>query len=188
MPDPRIILDAALPLVASLEDCADYSKTVAPFMPQLYELPSRIAAHITDVQGLQSVYAQTNPLITALAFALFMTPVVLTVSEINKNYSQVDRLWSVLPVIYNVHYAVWASINGLPTVRLNHVMAVSLIWGLRLSYNYWRKGGYSVGSEDYRWEIVKAYIGPAPMFILNVIFISLAQNVSAAYQKLISIG
>lgn len=188
MPDPRIILDAALPLVASLEDCADYTKTVAPFMFQLYELPSRIAAHITDVQGLQSVYAQTNPLITALAFALFMTTIVLAVSEINKNYSQVDRLWSILPVIYNVHYAVWASINGLPTVRLNHVMAVSLIWGLRLSFNYWRKGGYSVGSEDYRWEIVKAYVGPAPMFILNVVFISLAQNVRGSRLPITLLG
>lgn len=22
---------------------------------------------------------------------------------------------------------------------------------LRLTFNYWRKGGYSIGSEDYRW-------------------------------------
>ncbi len=27
----------------------------------------------------------------------------------------------------------------------NHNMQV------RLTYNYWRKGGYNVGSEDYRW-------------------------------------
>ncbi|EDN08820.1 conserved hypothetical protein [Histoplasma mississippiense (nom. inval.)] len=24
---------------------------------------------------------------------------------------------------------------------------------LRLTFNYWRRGGYSVGSEDYRWAI-----------------------------------
>jgi steroid 5-alpha reductase family enzyme len=177
MPDPRTFLDAALPLVKSLPDCADYSKTVEPFLPQLYDLPYRIAAHITNLQGLQEIYAATNPLITSLAIALFLTPVVLTVSEINKNYSQVDRLWSIIPAFYNVHYALWARLNGLPTYRLDHVMAVSIIWSARLTFNYWRKGGYTVGSEDYRWAIVKDYIGAPGMFILNVTFISLGQNV-----------
>ena len=178
MPDPRTYLDAALPLVKTLQDCADFSKTVQPYLPQLYDLPHAIATHITDVQALQHVYATTNPLMTAIAFALFASPVVLLVAEVNRNYSQVDRLWSILPVIYNVHFNVWAHINGLPTKRLNHVMAVSIIWGVRLTFNYWRKGGYQVGSEDYRWEIVKDYVGAPVMFVFNVIFISLAQNVS----------
>jgi hypothetical protein len=42
MPDPRILVDAALPLVKTLSDCADYSKTVEPFLPQLYDLPYRV--------------------------------------------------------------------------------------------------------------------------------------------------
>lgn len=181
MPDPRLYLDLALPLVKTLEECADYYKTVEPFIPQLSDLPYKIAAHITDVEELRNIYTTTNPLITALAFSLFMSFFVLTASELNKNYSQVDRLWSILPVIYNVHYAVWAAMNGLPTYRLNHVMAVSVIWGLRLTFNYWRKGGYQIGSEDYRWNIVKDYIGSAGMFILNVTFISLGQNVSKPF-------
>lgn len=177
MPDPRAFLDAALPLVTTLEDCANWHKTVEPFLPQLYELPERITAHITSWQELQHVYVSTNPLITTLALALFLTPVVLTVSEANRNYSQVDRLWSIIPVIYNVHYGLWAHLNGLPTQRLNHVLAVSLIWGARLTFNYWRKGGYTVGSEDYRWNIVKDKIGAPGMFLLNVTFISLGQNI-----------
>lgn len=24
---------------------------------------------------------------------------------------------------------------------------------IRLTFNYWRKGGYNVGSEDYRWSV-----------------------------------
>ncbi|KAF1919232.1 hypothetical protein BDU57DRAFT_469069 [Ampelomyces quisqualis] len=177
MPDPRTFIDAALPLVKSLPDCADFSKTVEPFLPQLYDLPYRVAAHITDPQGLQEIYLATNPLITSLAIALFLTPLVLVVSEINKNYSQVDRLWSILPAAYNVHYAVWARLNGLPTLRLDHLMAVSVLWSIRLTFNYWRKGGYTVGSEDYRWAIVKGYIGPVGMFVMNVAFISLGQNI-----------
>lgn len=48
---------------------------------------------------------------------------------------------------------------------------------MRLTFNYWRKGGYQVGSEDYRWEILRKYINPPLFFIFNVVFISLAQSV-----------
>lgn len=47
---------------------------------------------------------------------------------------------------------------------------------LRLTYNYYRKGGYSIGSEDYRWAIVKDYTGPAVFFVVNIVFISLWQS------------
>jgi steroid 5-alpha reductase family enzyme len=178
MPDPRTFLDAALPFVKTLPECADFSKTVEPFLPQLYDLPYRVAAHITDPQGLQEIYLATNPLISSLAFALFLSPIVWILSEINKNYSQVDRLWSILPAFYNVHFALWAYFNDLPSVRLNHVMAVSVLWSARLTFNYWRKGGYTVGSEDYRWPIVKDFVGPTGFFIFNIAFIALGQNVS----------
>jgi len=179
MPDPRTYIDMALPLVKTLPECADYYKTVEPFIPQFYDLPTKVAAHITDMQALKELYLNTNPLISSLAFAtMFLTPVVLALSEFNRNYSQVDRLWSLLPAFYNIHYAVWAHLNGLPTMKLDHVMAVSIIWSARLTFNYWRKGGYEVGSEDYRWITVKDYIGGPAMFVFNVIFISLYQNVS----------
>ena len=47
----------------------------------------------------------------------------------------------------------------------------------RLTYNYWRKGGYNIGSEDYRWKIVKDYIGAPLFFVLDVVFISSLQSV-----------
>ncbi|CAA9958865.1 DUF1295-domain-containing protein [Pyrenophora teres f. teres] len=178
MPDPRTYIDMALPLVKTLPECADYFKTVEPFLPQLYELPTKVAAHITDAQALKELYLNTNPLISSLAFAaMFLPPIVLVVSEFNRNYSQIDRLWSLLPAFYNIHYTVWAHLNGLPTMKLDHVMAVSVIWSARLTFNYWRKGGYEVGSEDYRWIIVKDYIGGPAMFVFNVTFISLYQSV-----------
>jgi len=170
--------DVALPALKSLPECADFSKTVLPYLPQLYDLPRKIFENINDWEALQHVYMTTNPLMTALGFALFLTPVVLIVSEVNRNYSQVDRLWSILPVIYNGHYRLWAHLAGLPAQRLDHILAVTVLWGARLTFNYWRKGGYSVGSEDYRWATVKNYAGPVTMFIFNVVFISLAQNVS----------
>ncbi|KAI4211335.1 MAG: hypothetical protein LQ351_005890 [Letrouitia transgressa] len=46
----------------------------------------------------------------------------------------------------------------------------------RLTFNYWRKGGYSIGSEDYRWNVLKEYINAPLFFLFNVIFISFAQS------------
>ncbi|KAF2125691.1 DUF1295-domain-containing protein [Dothidotthia symphoricarpi CBS 119687] len=174
---PRAALDLALPLVKTLPESADFSKTVQPYLPQLYDLPYKVFDSLNNWEVLQHVYLSTNPLMTALAFAIFLTPIVFVVAEINRNYSQVDRLWSLLPTIYNIHYAAWAHGNGLPTLRLDHIMAVSIIWSARLTFNYWRKGGYSVGSEDYRWNIVKDYVGPVGMFIFDITFIAFIQNI-----------
>ncbi|KKY20029.1 hypothetical protein UCRPC4_g04294 [Phaeomoniella chlamydospora] len=168
----------ALPVVKTLADSADYYKTVAPYISQLYDLPYQIFEAIkTNPSSLSQIYLDTNPLVFAFAFALFLVPLFLLLSEINRNYSQVDRVWSILPTVFNIHYVAWAHLHNLDTKRLDALLAASVIWSFRLTYNYWRKGGYSVGSEDYRWEILRKHI-PAPLFFaFNVLFISLAQSV-----------
>jgi len=167
----------ALPVIRTLADCADFSKTVEPYLPQLYTLPNQIAASITDLDALKHIYTSTNPLISGLAFSIALFPIFLVVSEINKNYSQVDRVWSILPTLYHAHYAIWARLNGLPTQKVDNVLAFSVIWTSRLTYNYWRKGGYQVGSEDYRWALIKDKIGGVAFFILNILFTSSLQSV-----------
>lgn len=48
----------------------------------------------------------------------------------------------------------------------------------RLTFNYWRKGGYKPGAEDYRWSIVRSKINNRFLFmIFNIVFISLTQSV-----------
>ena len=168
----------AMPVIKSLSDCASYSKTIEPYIPQLYALPEKIIANIGDLQALKDVYASTNPIISGFAFSLALFPIFLVVSEVNRNWSQVDRVWSILPTLYHFHYAVWARMLGLETQRVDNVMAFSVLWTLRLTFNYWGKGGDQVGSEDYRWNIVKDRVGPVAMFVLNIFFIAVAQNVS----------
>ncbi|KAI0191510.1 hypothetical protein EV127DRAFT_461048 [Xylaria flabelliformis] len=167
----------ALPAIKSLEDCADYYKVVEPFLPQLYELPSNVLNTLTSGESLVKLYADTNPLISGLAFSLFLGCVVWVVSEINRNYSQVDRLWSVLPMFYNAHFAAWTHLNDLPSQRVDLILFWSVIWSVRLTFNYWRKGGYEVGSEDYRWEIIRARVHPAVFFVFNATFIAFIQNI-----------
>lgn len=167
----------AAPLITSLPDCASYAKTLQPYLAQLSALPHGLASAITNPEALKQLYLATNPAISGLAFTIATFPIFLLVSEINRNYSQVDRVWSILPTVYNAHYAVWARLNGLPTGRLDHVLTFSVVWTLRLTYNYWRKGGYEIGSEDYRWQIIKKKIGQPAFFLLNLLFVSSLQIV-----------
>jgi hypothetical protein len=120
----------ALPLIKTLTECSSLQKTVLPYLPQLYDLPQQLIQSWNNPAELQTLYLATNPLISAFAFSLFLAPVFLLVSEINKNYSQVDRCWSILPTIYNAHYSLYAHLNGLETSRLDHLLAFSVVWSV----------------------------------------------------------
>lgn len=46
-----------------------------------------------------------------------------------------------------------------------------------MTFNYWRKGGYSIGSEDYRWAIVRSKVNNTFLFaIFNFVFIAATQS------------
>lgn len=120
----------AFPLIRSIADCTDYSKTILPYTSQLYYLAQQIFDNITNLQALKVLYVSTNPLIFAFTFSLFLFPVFLVISEINRNYSQVDRCWSILPTIYNAHYTIYAHATGLPTRRLDVLLLLSISWSV----------------------------------------------------------
>ena len=120
----------ALPVLKTAGDCAYFSKTVTPFLYQLRPLPYAIFDSISSPAGLAQIYLDTNPLMSAFAFCLFLAPVFLIISEANRNYSQVDRVWSILPTLYIAHYTLWAHLSGLPTRRLDVLLLVSCIWSV----------------------------------------------------------
>ncbi|KAL2885526.1 DUF1295 domain protein [Ceratocystis lukuohia] len=175
----------ALPTIASIQDCANFSLVVEPFLPQLRDLPYKLldAVIAGDEAGgtifyrLQDLYNQTNPLVSGFAASLLLAAGFLAVSELNQNFSQVDRLWSILPNLYVMNFAVWARANGIPHERIDLATLATTFWSIRLTFNYWRKGGYKRGSEDYRWDIVRGYLPRAAFFVLNVTFISCIQSI-----------
>lgn len=80
-----------------------------------------------------------------------------------------------MPVVY-----VWAAalMGGMDDRQLL-MAAVVTVWGIRLTYNFGRKGGYSwkfwEGEEDYRWAELRknpVFAHPVPWFIFNLTFIS----------------
>jgi hypothetical protein len=122
-----------LPQVKSLHESVDYHKVVEPFVPQLYELPFRLWDNIGSLEGLKSVLVTTNPLVSGFFLALVFGLLTLIVSEINRNYSQVDRLWSILPNLFVVHIAIWARLAGVPHDRVDLIAAFTTIWSVSLS-------------------------------------------------------
>ncbi|KAL1871395.1 hypothetical protein Daus18300_004762 [Diaporthe australafricana] len=183
----------AVPSLLSFPDTIDWSKTVEPYIPQLYELPSKLLDVLQSRQSVLDLYLKTNPLISGLGLSIVFGAIFLVVAEINKNYSQVDRCWSILPTFYIAHFDLWARLSGISSQRLDAILLFSTLWSIRLTFNYWRKGGYQVGSEDYRWEIIQGKVPAWAFTILNITFISFIQSVllfslaAPAYPILLSI-
>jgi len=86
--------------------------------------------------------------------------------------SWVDRSWSIVPIIY---LWIFASYAGLENVRLDVMAVLVTLWGVRLTFNFARKGGYR-GVEDYRWAVLRARMQPSQFQLFNAGFIVLYQN------------
>lgn len=125
---------AALPVLDAVTDCADFSLTVSPYLSQFTSIPSAVFSAGLDTQNLLELYADTNPLISVIWLTILLAPIFLVVSETTKNYSQVDRCWSLLPLLYNSHYALWSHVNQLPCTLVDIVLAVTSLWTVRLYF------------------------------------------------------
>ena len=99
--------------------------------------------------------------------------------ELSRNYSQMDKLWSLLPIAYSWIIAIREGMSA----RLIVYAVIVTVWGIRLTLNFARKGAYRLkfweGKEDYRWAIVKK----SPIFkhgfawtLFDLFFISIYQN------------
>lgn len=119
-----------LPRVESLVDCTSFKLTVLPYLAQLQWLPASLREAGRDLDSLKAVYLATNPLVFALAVGSVLAALFFLAAEINRNYSQVDRFWSILPVMYNVHFAAWARLAGIRTQTLDTIAVISVLWSV----------------------------------------------------------
>ncbi|MBX7099932.1 MAG: DUF1295 domain-containing protein [Myxococcaceae bacterium] len=107
------------------------------------------------------------PYCAALAFVCWL------LSVLTREYSWVDRIWSIAPPVY-----LWAMAarTGFEAPRLTLMAALATAWGARLTFNYARKGGYAKGGEDYRWGVLRSRMSPALFQVFNATFIAPYQN------------
>jgi len=118
-----------------------------------------------------SVFSVT-PLLLVVLIASAVCALAWIASLLTGDTSWVDRSWSVVPVIYMWVFAAFAHLLN---ARLDLMASLVTIWGVRLTFNFARKGGYS-GVEDYRWPALRASMKGWQFQLFNFFFIVLYQN------------
>ncbi|MFJ4222688.1 DUF1295 domain-containing protein [Microbacterium sp. NPDC089695] len=91
-------------------------------------------------------------------------------SLLTRDTSWVDRAWSIVPVVYVWTFAAAGIASGVDAARLVLMGVLVTAWGLRLTLNFARKGGYT-GMEDYRWAILRGRMRGWQFQIFNLLFI-----------------
>ena len=113
-----------------------------------------------------------TPFGTALDLCLILAVLVWLLGVVTREFSWIDRLWSICPAVYCLIVAFG---TDFASPRVNLMTALVVLWGARLTFNFARKGGYRPGGEDYRWARVREDVGPVGMQVLNLTFISFGQ-------------
>ncbi len=125
-------------------------------------------------------HAQWSLIWTNVWLMLAVALTCFVVGQLTGNVSQVDKLWSIVPVLYCWIVTVRSDFDS----RMVLMAIVATVWGARLTYNFSRQGGYSwrfwSGEEDYRWAHVRQWPvlnTKAGWALFNLLFISLYQNI-----------
>lgn len=128
-----------------------------------------------------------DPIFSTSLICVYASLITSLLGTLTGEYSWVDRIWSIIPFVYTWLYFLHPyivleeavpdlSLTGLLGSRLFVMTLLTSLWGLRLTYNFWRKGGYAPGGEDYRWEEVKSWFNPVTWQLFNFTFIGFYQN------------
>jgi steroid 5-alpha reductase family enzyme len=112
---------------------------------------------------------------------------------VGRNCSKVDQIWSITPWLYCwvflAHY--FYTHDGAIHARLAVLTLLTTAWGVRLTYNFWRKGGYGnliTHEEDYRWPILRKKMHPVLFLIFNLTFIATYQVFLKLFYALASLS
>lgn len=132
---------------------------------------------IAFTQGISDVQFKTIKIL--LIVCACSAAYCFIVGEISRNNSQMDKLWSILPIAYAWIVAITGGMN----LRLVVIAVIVTLWGIRLTFNFARKGAYKLkfweGEEDYRWVVLRQKKILSNKFVwalFDLFFISIYQN------------
>jgi len=113
--------------------------------------------------------------VSSLALNLWIAAAVTAAcwlaSLATREYSWVDRVWSIVPVVY-----LWVFAAHAHDQRVTLMAILVTAWGVRLTFNFARRGGYAPGGEDYRWQVLRGRMPGWQFQVLNLVFIAVIQN------------
>jgi len=123
--------------------------------------------------------AEWKAIKTLIEITVLVTVYSFVIGELTNNNSQVDKLWSILPVVY-----IWVvAVYGAFDTRLTVMALLVTLWGVRLTANFALKGAYQwrfwTGEEDYRWQVLRQKPAFHPRWkwtLFNLFFICGYQN------------
>ena len=121
--------------------------------PAMALLALRTGAVIAGLPTIAAFFYQAHPVVVVSTLAAGFAALSYLLGAVTGDYSWVDRLWSTAPVAFAWVYAVRSGFAPAVTTATLLVTA----WGLRLTYNFARRGGYTT-MEDYRWPILRRRI------------------------------
>lgn len=186
---------------AALNPATHLLPAVRSFWPAFTEY-FRNTKTLTSVATYKTYYADADPFHSAIAFCGVVSFYVWIMEKITGNASQVDGLWTFLPLIYSVHFTVHkystyqpaklslfggvehASVWDKVEPRLALMTALSVIWCVRLTYNAYRRGMFKPGEEDYRWPLLRKTMSRPMWEVFSIFFIAIAQNILLAITAL----
>jgi steroid 5-alpha reductase family enzyme len=115
--------------------------------------------------------ASAAPYAIVVPLAFSMATVAFAFGPLTGDYSWVDRLWSIAPVLFAWIFA----LSGTRSHAAYAAAVLVTVWGARLTSNFARRGGYS-GTEDYRWSVLRGCIkNRAAWQLFNAFFICACQ-------------
>ena len=122
---------------------------------------------------------QYEALISTVYIVAGVVAYCFVIGELTGNNSQVDKIWSVIPIVY-VWNMTW--LGGM-NERMILMSILVTVWGARLTFNFARRGAYTwkfwAGEEDYRWEVLRKRPGFNNRFVwmlFDLFFICAYQN------------
>lgn len=91
-----------------------------------------------------------HPIIVVLVADIAGTLVIYAFSRTFRNASFYDAYWSVAPMAIALYWTLGTASEGAVTARQVVVLALVLLWGLRLTYN-WARQWQGLKHEDWRY-------------------------------------
>ncbi|KAF9433444.1 hypothetical protein BGZ76_009464 [Entomortierella beljakovae] len=138
--------------------------------------------HTTIIYDFLVFHSSTDPLIAAIRFSLGVALFCWFQYMASGINSWIDKLRSITPIIYSVHFVIrdklyWPEDTVYvysPRLIISGLLVVS--WGVRLTHNFYIKGGYSLDYEDYRWPYLRKKTPGFIWFFFNTIYVCIFQQ------------
>lgn len=161
--------------------CFSYESSMQPHLRHVWQalqqpstLPAELVATLTSTSGADSACK-------SLYLCIGVTTLCWLAFLLTGNCSHVDRAWSIVPAVYAAVYVLQVNAAGALSIagaspRVLVMACLVAAWAARLTFNFARKGGYSLNAEDYRWEVLRKQLHPIVWHLFNLLFVAITQH------------